>query len=367
MKEEMCGAQNPRCAQCTKTCKEMVATMDGDRVGVLIAQLGTPDAPTPQALRRYLKEFLADPRVIELNRILWWIILNCIILVFRPKRSARLYKRIWTEDGSPLLSISRRKVAELSKLLPDCEIALGMRYGSPSLASAIDSLISKGCRSIVLFPEYPQYSASTTGSTYDAVYERLLKERWVPTLRVVEPYYKSEQYLDALANSINRQLQEISNKPERLILSYHGIPQRYSRNGDPYCCMCIETTNLLRPRINLPADRIIHCFQSRFGKEPWLQPYTDETIERLAKEGVKTIAVACPGFVVDCLETIDEIGTEAEELFKEHGGEHLHALTCLNNEEQWLKGCAELIKSCWPQQRELSIKEVEDCSMRDVV
>lgn len=343
MIEEGCQQSAKRCEQCTETCKMLVATIQDDKVGVLIAQLGTPSAPTPKALRRYLRQFLSDSRVIEVNRILWWLILNCIILVFRPKRSARLYKRIWTEEGSPLLAISKRKISKMEKLLPNVEVVLGMRYGEPSLESAIDTLIERGCRSIILFPEYPQYSASTTGSTCDAVFARLQKERWVPTLKVVEPYYKSEPYIAALAESINRQLAEITPKPERLILSYHGIPQRYSRNGDPYCCMCIETTNLLRPRINLPAENIIHCFQSRFGKEPWLQPYTDETIERLAKDGIKHLAVACPGFVVDCLETIDEIGTEAEELFHEHGGEKLHALTCLNDEETWIRGCIELI------------------------
>jgi len=177
----------------------------------------------------------------------------------------------------------------------------------------------------------------------------LLKERWVPSLTVVEPYYSTETYLNSLAESLNRQMAALPEKPERLILSYHGVPRRYVHNGDPYCCMCIETTNLLRPKLSLPPEHVIHCFQSRFGKEPWLEPYTDETIERLAKEGIKRLAVANPGFVVDCLETIDEIGREGAHVFKEHGGEQYAALTCLNDEEHWVDGCVELIRKVLPQ------------------
>jgi protoporphyrin/coproporphyrin ferrochelatase len=336
--------QGKRCWQCGETCKRLVQTMNDEKVGILLAQLGTPDAPTKKGLRKYLAQFLADPRVIEVNRIVWWFVLNFIILPTRPQRSARLYKRIWTEEGSPLLVITNRKAVKLEEKLK-LPVRVGMRYGSPSMDYAIDQLLALGCRKIVVFPEYPQYSATTTGSTYDALFDRLKKERWVPALTVIEPYYKSEEYLTALATSINTQIASLPNPPERLILSYHGVPRRYVHNGDPYCCMCVETTNLLRPRLNLPPENIIHCFQSRFGKEPWLEPYTDETIERLAKQGIKRLAVANPGFVVDCLETIDEIGHEGAELFKEHGGQEYHAITCLNDEDHWLDGTVNLIRS----------------------
>ncbi len=318
-----------------------------NKVGVLLAQLGTPDAPTAKALRPYLKQFLGDPRVIEKPRWLWWLILNCIILRLRPKRSARLYSRIWTAEGSPLLVITKQQTEALRQKLGDyqglLEIDFGMRYGSYSLESAIDRLIEKGCSKIVLFNMYPQYSATTTAANYDAVFKHLLNRRWVPTLRVVEPYYDKPSYIKALADRINQSLSELPSMPEYLVFSYHGIPEMYVQKGDPYCCMCSETTRALLPLLSIPADRVIHTYQSRFGRDPWLVPYTDETIDALGKKGVKNIAVACPGFTADCLETLDELGNEGREAFHEHGGENLYLIPCLNDHPSWIDSMQELI------------------------
>lgn len=317
---------------------------ESERIGVIVAQLGTPDAPTPRALRTYLRQFLSDPRVIEVPRVLWWFILNCIILVFRPRRSAALYKRVWTPEGSPLLRITERQVNGLSGKLatPDAlvEVMVGMRIGNPSIESAIDALCAKGCDKILLFPMFPQYSGATTASVYDAVFPHLLKRRRVPTLRVVDPYYRHPAYLNALAATINRSLASMAEPPERLLLSFHGVPQSYVKKGDSYCCHCTETATALIPLLNMPKDKILQTFQSRFGKDPWLTPYTDETVKGLAEQGIKRIAVACPGFPADCLETLDELGTEAAHLFKEHGGEDLHLIPCLNDSPEWIDAMA---------------------------
>lgn len=321
-----------------------------DGIGVLMAQLGTPDAPTPQALRTYLKQFLWDPRVIEINRVLWWFILNGIILNVRPKRSAALYRRIWTDQGSPLLLITQEQVAQLQQNLqtvaPSVRVAFGMRYGSPSLQQAIDQLIEQGCTKILLVPMYPQYSAPTSASVYDAVYPHLLQRRFVPTLRVVEPFYADPRYIRSLTSIIQESYTSFPTRPEKLLLSFHGIPQSYVDQGDPYCCHCTETTFALRRELTAAGfsqDEIIQTYQSRFGNDPWLQPYTDETIENLAKQGIKRIAVACPGFLADCLETIDEIGHEAQLTFREHGGEELHLIPCLNTHPTWIEGLTEMI------------------------
>lgn len=318
-----------------------------EEIGVILAQVGTPEAPTPQAVRPYLREFLGDPRVIEYNRPLWWLILNGIILRTRPKRSARLYSRIWTEKGSPLKVITEAQTRELQermlKRYPGMRVVYGMRYGKPSLESAVDNLIEAGCTKILLFPLYPQYSATTSASAYDSVLKHILRRRWVPTLRIAEPYYDSAFYVDAVAATINEAYESFSIQPEKLVLSYHGIPERYIKKGDPYCCQCTETTVALTSKLNIPSNDVIHTYQSRFGKEPWLVPYTDVTIEELARDGVKRIAVACPGFVADCLETLDELGNEAREAFKKLGGEELHLIPCLNAHPLWLNGLEALV------------------------
>ena len=320
-----------------------------DKIGILIAQLGTPAAPTKKALRIYLKQFLSDPRVIEVNRVLWWGLLNGIILNTRPKRSAALYRRIWTDVGSPLLKISQSQVVGLAKKieqagLSEISVVLGMRYGSPSIESGLDQLLTNGCSKILIFPMYPQYAAATSASTYDAVFTHLLKRRFVPTVRVCEPYYNKRPYVDALIGTINEGLKTIGSV-DYLVLSYHGIPRKYVEKGDPYCCMCSETTRAIIKNINLPVDRIIHTYQSRFGKDPWLEPYTDQTIEHLAKGGAKRVAVACPGFPADCLETLDEIANEGRHLFIKHGGDELKLIPGLNDHPLWIEAMFSLVKA----------------------
>lgn len=319
-----------------------------DRVGVLLAQLGTPDAPEPRSLRRYLKQFLWDPRVIEKNRAVWWAVLNGIVLRTRPKRSAALYKRIWTEQGSPLLLHTERQTMLLSRDLgaadPTIRVVFGMRYGSPSIERAIDTLIEDGCSRILLVPMYPQYSATTTASTYDAVFKHLLARRDVPTLRVAAPYYRHPAYVSAQATIINEAYKSFKVRPEKLVLSYHGIPEAYIERGDPYCCHCSETTAALLPLLTLAADDVIHTYQSRFGKDPWLVPYTDETIEGLARSGVKRIAVACPGFTADCLETLDELGNEGRHAFAELGGEDFQLIPCLNDHPAWIRALSTIVR-----------------------
>ncbi len=328
------------------------------KVGVLLAQLGTPDAPTASALRRYLAEFLWDRRVIEVPRVLWWCILHGIILRTRPKKSAALYARIWTDTGSPLLKTTASCRDKLERTLradnPDIEVCFGMRYGRPSLQSALDQLIDKGCDRILLFPMYPQYAAATTASTYDAVFSHLLTKRSVPTLRVVAPYFNDPAYLQPLSECISAVLQERPDV-EKVIISYHGVPEEYVEKGDPYCCMCTETTEELRASIKLPPDKIVQTFQSRFGSKPWLRPYTDITLSQMAKEGIGTIAVACPGFTADCLETIDEIGHEGRKLFIESGGKDLVLVPCLNDRDSWIAGMARIVRrelSGWLEDRE---------------
>ena len=339
-----------------------------DKVGVLIAQLGTPDAPTPGKLRPYLRQFLSDRRVIEVNRLLWWVLLNCIILVTRPRRSAKLYKRIWWKEGSPLLVITKRQAAGVSERLTrqykNIEVEFGMRYGSPSLESAVDRLIERGCSKILLFPMYPQYAAATTAATYDAVFPHLLKRRWVPTVRVAEPYYAHPAYIDALATVINEHLDKMAWRPERLVLSYHGIPEKYVTKGDPYCCQCVETTAALLPKLRLPREQVIHTFQSRFGRDPWLRPYTDETLEGLGSDGVKGIAVTAPGFTADCLETLDELGNEGEEQFHENGGERYSLVPCLNDHPAWLDGMVSIIKEELGSWLDGQARTAQDCAIR---
>jgi len=320
----------------------------GDKIGVLIGQLGTPDAPTKEALRPYLKRFLSDRRVIEKPRFLWWLILNAFILPRRPARSAALYRRIWTDEGSPLLLHTQRvtdRVRErLRSVHPSIEVVYGMRYSDPTLESGVDALIERGCSKILLFNMYPQYSATTVASNYDAVFRHLLTLRNVPTLRVAEPYFRHPDYVTALATTINESMASLEQPAERLVFSYHGIPEEYVRKGDIYCCQCSETSRALIPLLDLDPDQIIHTYQSRFGRDPWLEPYTDETIRDLPERGVKRIAVACPGFPADCLETLDEIGHEAREDFMAQGGESFHLIPCLNDHPAWIEGMTRIIE-----------------------
>ena len=305
------------------------------RQGILLCNLGTPDAPRPAELRRYLKEFLSDPRVVEIPRLLWWIILNLIILRIRPRRSAKLYQSVWTEAGSPLMLYSQEQVKAVKQRLAekygDIPVVLGMRYGNPSMASAIKQLTDQNVRDIIVLPLYPQYAGATTGSTFDAIAKTFTQLRWVPELQFINGYHKSEGYIQALCTTIKRHIDE-HGQPDKLVFSYHGTPERYLKNGDPYHCFCHQTTRLVREKMGLEENQVMTTFQSRFGREPWLQPYTDETLEQLPEDRVKHVAVICPGFSSDCLETIEEINMEARESFIESGGEHFHYIPCLNDD-----------------------------------
>jgi len=305
------------------------------RQGILLCNLGTPDAPRPAELRRYLKEFLSDPRVVEIPRLLWWMILNLIILRIRPRRSAKLYQSVWTEAGSPLMLYSQEQVKAVKQRLAekygDIPVVLGMRYGNPSMASAIKQLTDQNVRDIIVLPLYPQYAGATTGSTFDAIAKTFTQLRWVPELQFINGYHKSEGYVQALCTTIKRHIDE-HGQPDKLVFSYHGTPERYLKNGDPYHCFCHQTTRLVREKMGLEENQVMTTFQSRFGREPWLQPYTDKTLEQLPEDGVKHVAVICPGFSSDCLETIEEINMEARESFIESGGEHFHYIPCLNDD-----------------------------------
>jgi ferrochelatase len=305
--------------------------------GVLLIQLGTPDAPTAPALRRYLRQFLADPRVIEAPRLPWWFVLNMRILPTRPKRSAAKYQRIWNaQTGSPLLHFTRLQAEKLQRLLPGLLVRFGMQVGNPSVAKAVREMIDAGVERLIVLPMYPQYSATTTASALDVLFKALMRERRVPSLRVVPPYYAHPAYLDAVTTVIREELASLPWEPEHFILSFHGIPVKYAERGDPYPKHVERTTELLLERLAWPAGRWTHSFQSLFGKDLWLQPYTDETLKQLAGRGIKRVFVATPGFTADCLETIDEIGFEAREIFQHAGGEWLHQCRCLNDHPVWI-------------------------------
>jgi ferrochelatase len=317
---------------------------DHSTTGVLLIQLGTPDAPTPAALRPYLRQFLGDPRVIEVPRFKWWLILNLFILPFRPRRSAAKYQRIWSPTtGSPLLHHTRRQTEALQKLLPETRIAFGMQVGNPSLASVVHELIGEGIERLIVLPMYPQYSATTTASATDVLFAALMKERRVPALRIVPPYYAHPAYLDALTVLIREELARLPWQPEHYVISFHGIPIRYAQAGDPYATHVKRTTAALVERLNWPRESWTQSFQSLFGREEWLKPYTEDTLVKLAKRGVKRVFVVTPGFTADCLETLDEIGHEAHEAFLRAGGEMLAACPCLNEHPAWIEALRTLI------------------------
>jgi ferrochelatase len=306
------------------------------RVGVLIVNLGTPDATTYWPMRRYLKEFLSDRRVIETNPVIWWVILNTMVLRTRPKSSGEAYKAIWnTElDESPLRTITRNQADKLRAGLADqprVVVDWGMRYGNPSIQSRLEALQSQGCDRVLLVPLYPQYSAATSATVCDKAFDALKTMRWQPTLRVAPPYYDFAPYIEALATSMKTSLASLDFEPEVVIASFHGLPLEYFQKGDPYNCHCAKTTRLLREALGWDDKKLLLTFQSRFGRAEWLQPYTDKTIERLAREGVKRLAVVTPGFAADCVETLEEIAMQGREAFEEHGGEKYATLPCLND------------------------------------
>lgn len=315
------------------------AVVKQSKVGLLLVNLGTPDGFDKKSMRRYLKEFLSDPRVIEWSKVYWYPILYGIILNTRPKKSGKLYKSIWNNelDESPLRTITRsqaEKIAKVFKNEKNLVVDWGMRYGNPSIKSRIAALRDKGCQRIVVFPLYPQYSATTTASVNDKTFEALMELRWMPAIRTIPAYHDEPIYIEALAVSIENHLAKLDFVPEKIIASYHGIPKKYFKNGDPYPCHCRKTTRLLRARLGMREDQLITCFQSRFGREEWVQPYTDETLETLAKDGIKNVAVINPGFVADCLETLEEIAFEARDTFCKNGGENFSYIPCLNDSDE---------------------------------
>lgn len=304
-----------------------------DTTGLLVVNLGTPEAPTRSAVRRFLKQFLSDPRVVELPRILWWLILNFVILVIRPSRSAAAYQKIWTENGSPLLLFSnaladgiRRKLA--SSATP-VDVELAMTYGDPSIGSAIDKLLAGGAQRILVLPLYPQYSGTTTAAVYDAVYRKLAKLRWVPELRLINSYHDDPAYIEALVHSVRNSWNQ-NGRADKLLMSFHGIPKKNLERGDPYFCQSQKTARLLATALGLADDEWLIAFQSRVGAEEWLSPYTDETVKALAKEGIRSLDVVCPGFATDCLETLEEIAMQNTEFFEKSGGESLTYIPALN-------------------------------------
>ncbi len=307
------------------------------RVGILLLNLGTPDAPTPAALRRYLKQFLSDRRVVEIPRAIWWLILNGIILNTRPRRSAEKYALVWGRDGSPLMVHAQRQARMLQGFLgnPNVIVELGMSYGNPSVESAIGTLRAQGCDRILAFPLYPQYAASSTASALDAVFRTLLKTRNMPALRTVRQYHDHPAYIEALAESV-RQYWGGKGKPEKLIMSFHGVPRYTLDKGDPYHCSCQKTGRLLAEALGLQAHQYMVCFQSRFGRAEWLKPYLAQTLHELGKAKLRRVDVICPGFSSDCLETLEEIAMEGKATFTTAGGGEYHYIPALNEREEWI-------------------------------
>lgn len=320
------------------------AQPDAVKTGVLITNLGTPDAPTAPALRRYLAEFLSDPRVIEIPKLVWQGILHGIILRVRPKKSAEKYKTVWTEKGSPLLTISKQQAAAIQQQLGSSVcVKLGMRYGNPSIASALREFQTLGIRNIIVLPLYPQYASPTTGSTFDAIANELKTWRWVPELHFINNYCDNPLYIDALANSIREHI-TAHGKPQKIVFSYHGMPKRNLDLGDPYFCFCQKTTRLIQEKLGLEKDDFITTFQSRFGYAEWLKPYTDETLQQLAKDGTHHVAIISPAFSADCLETLEELAVENRDIFMAAGGKTYHYIPALNDREDHILGLTAIIR-----------------------
>jgi ferrochelatase len=306
------------------------------RIGVLLVNLGTPDATDYWSMRRYLKEFLSDRRVIEENRLKWWLVLNLIILTFRPGRKGRDYDKIWNRERNEsfLKTITRAQSDKLSAALADEPRLLvdwAMRYGNPSIRSRLDAMQAAGCDRILIVPLYPQYAAATTATVNDKAFEALARMRWQPAVRTAPAYFDEPAYIEALAASVEESLAKLPFKPEVIIASFHGMPEEYLRKGDPYYCQCHVTARLLRERLKLDDKQLMLTFQSRFGPAEWLKPYTDVTVKALAASGVKNIAIITPGFSSDCLETLEEIAMENAQFFKDAGGENFAAIPCLND------------------------------------
>jgi ferrochelatase len=320
------------------------------RIGVLLVNLGTPDATDYFSMRRYLKEFLSDRRVIEENRLKWWLVLNLIILSVRPRRKGRDYDKIWNRERneSPLMTITRSQADKLAAVLEGVErrisVEWAMRYGNPAIPARLEKLTSQGCRRILVVPLYPQYAAATTATVCDKVFRSLMTMRAQPTVRVAPPYYDDPVYIEALASSLQDALAKLPFTPEVILASFHGMPEDYVAKGDPYQAQCAATARLLRARLGWDEGRLIMTFQSRFGTAEWLKPYTDATVKALAERGVKNLAVVTPGFAADCLETLEEIAGENAEIFRHAGGENFAAIPCLNDSEAGMAVIAHLVR-----------------------
>ena len=311
--------------------------------GVLIAYLGTPDSPDVLSVRRYLKEFLSDPRIIEVPKIIWWFVLNIFILNFRSFNSARLYKSIWTDGGSPLLVNCIKIKEKVQKSLPsNYQVALGMRYGNPSIKSALNELKEANCRDIEVITLFPHYSATTVGSIFDAVSTEIKSWRWVPSVKFLNSYHDNPLLIEILSKRIKKSF-ESQGKPDKLVFSYHSIPKKYFDSGDPYHCLCQKTSRLIAEKLSLDEKDYITAFQSRFGPSEWLKPYTSETMKSLPKEGIKSVQVVSPGFGVDNLETLQEIDIENKEFFEDAGGENFHYIPCLNDDDDHVEFLISLI------------------------
>ena len=315
-----------------------------DKIGVLLVNLGTPQAPNAKALRVYLREFLSDPRIVGIPRLIWFFILNLFILPFRPKRSAQAYASIWHEQGSPLLVNSLNITNKVKQQLNSetFQVELGMRYGQPSIDSVITKMQEQGVRKLLVLPLYPQYSATTTASTFDAVADSFSKKRLLPELRFVNHYHDLSLYIDALVESVEDFWRD-NGRADKLILSYHGIPKVYWESGDPYICECYKTSRLLAERLGLAEDEVMTC-QSRFGKQEWVKPYTDATLKSLPSQGVKKVQIMCPGFSADCLETLEEIEEENKEYFMDAGGESYQYIPCLNDADKHIQALTQVIE-----------------------
>ena len=330
-----------------------------ERIGILLVNLGSPEQPTTRSVRKYLAEFLWDPRVIELPRALWWLILHGVILRFRPSRSAKAYKKVWTDQGSPLIAISTRQAQAIEKRLQkqirgSILVDVAMRYGKPEISKGLRGLRKAGAHRLLILPMYPQYSATTTASVFDAVTNELRNWRWLPDMRFINSYHDHPGYIDALAQSISRHWETAGKRPDRLLFSFHGIPKRYFTSGDPYFCHCQKTARLVAEKLQLDeqGQKWQVVFQSHFGKEEWLKPYCDETLEQLPQQGTKSVDVICPGFSADCLETLEEIDMENREIFMHNGGQQYHYIPALNDHPTHIQALCDLIQQHsfgWPE------------------
>lgn len=327
-----------------------------EKLGILLVNLGSPEKPTTAAVRKYLAQFLADPRVVETNRVVWWLVLHGIILRFRPAKAARAYQKIWTDNGSPLIHTTRLQSQAIQKKLENrfrghVIVDMAMTYGKPSIQAGLEGLRRAGARRLLVLPLYPQYSATTTAAVFDQVTDVLQQWRWLPDLRIINHYHDHPKYIQALADSIRTQWQQ-HGRGDRLLFSFHGIPQRYFDAGDPYFCHCQKTARLVAENLELKDSDWQLVFQSRFGREPWLQPYCTEVLEQLPGEGIKNIDILCPGFAADCLETLEETQMQNKQLFLDAGGKQFNYIPCLNDSEPHIDALTEVLTAhlfVWPE------------------